>query len=419
MKYFNVKRIADIWEISERRVVTLLRAGRIPGAIKNGLSWQIPANAIKPYDKRSRYSASAQTKKRVIIAGINNQIGRAAARLLADDGFDIIGLHQPNIAIDKNDFPINTQFFPINYGDKKSIESLASLGGYFDGFIFAELFLPSDLAGAFRLNIESTAAALRTVAPNMNYGSGIVVLNVAVMPSSILAARHDLIKTLSDEFSLNHGLRINSITAPFSVSENYMGMPDVIANDLTTMVTRHAFTTGETITSRGMYLRFEDDISDVLTTREFYIWLHKIISELKRGDIMHTVEIVHGKEWADNALERQFLLDNLDAAQRGVKMRRIIISGKSKLKNLRKNQFINTLISHSKIEISWINPDTLEKKLIDEIKYGFAVYGDFLFRNIAPTSDGDLQGQIIRDKKQIERALRTFANLRKLSTPLK
>lgn len=40
------------WNISERRIRQLLQAGRIEGAVKNGNSWNIPVDAIKPVDKR-------------------------------------------------------------------------------------------------------------------------------------------------------------------------------------------------------------------------------------------------------------------------------------------------------------------------------------------------------------------------------
>jgi Fic family protein len=40
------------WNISERRIRQLLQDGRIEGAAKNGNSWNIPVDAVKPGDKR-------------------------------------------------------------------------------------------------------------------------------------------------------------------------------------------------------------------------------------------------------------------------------------------------------------------------------------------------------------------------------
>lgn len=52
MDFMTTKEATKKWKISERRIRQLLQAGRIEGAIKNGNSWNIPINAIKPVDKR-------------------------------------------------------------------------------------------------------------------------------------------------------------------------------------------------------------------------------------------------------------------------------------------------------------------------------------------------------------------------------
>ena len=48
----TVKQAAFLWDISERRVTILCKEGRIAGAVKQGKSWLIPADAKKPEDKR-------------------------------------------------------------------------------------------------------------------------------------------------------------------------------------------------------------------------------------------------------------------------------------------------------------------------------------------------------------------------------
>ncbi len=52
MDTITVKQAASIWNISERRVAILCREGRIEGAVKQGKSWVIPADAKKPEDQR-------------------------------------------------------------------------------------------------------------------------------------------------------------------------------------------------------------------------------------------------------------------------------------------------------------------------------------------------------------------------------
>ena len=42
MDYMTVNEASKIWEIGNRRIVTLCNEGRIEGAIKFGRSWAIP-----------------------------------------------------------------------------------------------------------------------------------------------------------------------------------------------------------------------------------------------------------------------------------------------------------------------------------------------------------------------------------------
>lgn len=52
MEFMTTKEAVKKWNISERRIRQLLQDGRVEGAIKNGNSWNIPVDAIKPVDKR-------------------------------------------------------------------------------------------------------------------------------------------------------------------------------------------------------------------------------------------------------------------------------------------------------------------------------------------------------------------------------
>jgi hypothetical protein len=52
MGYISVKQAAEKWKISDRRVRVLCREGKVPGAVKDGKAYRIPANARKPADGR-------------------------------------------------------------------------------------------------------------------------------------------------------------------------------------------------------------------------------------------------------------------------------------------------------------------------------------------------------------------------------
>ena len=56
-KMENIRVMAKRWDLTERRVSKLCSSGMIPGAVKNGRSWQIPADAEKPADRRIRNGA--------------------------------------------------------------------------------------------------------------------------------------------------------------------------------------------------------------------------------------------------------------------------------------------------------------------------------------------------------------------------
>ena len=56
--YVTVKQAAEKWGISDRRVRILCSEGKIPGVIREGRSWKIPADAKKPKDGRYKTAES-------------------------------------------------------------------------------------------------------------------------------------------------------------------------------------------------------------------------------------------------------------------------------------------------------------------------------------------------------------------------
>ena len=59
MEYMTAQDAAGKWGVSDRRVRVLCSQGKIPGAYKNGKSYQMPANAEKPADGRERATGSS------------------------------------------------------------------------------------------------------------------------------------------------------------------------------------------------------------------------------------------------------------------------------------------------------------------------------------------------------------------------
>ncbi|HCS75540.1 MAG TPA: DNA-binding protein [Clostridiales bacterium] len=54
MDYMTAKEAAGKWAITPRRVQVLCAQGKIPGAVRFGVTWAIPKNAVKPKDGRRK-----------------------------------------------------------------------------------------------------------------------------------------------------------------------------------------------------------------------------------------------------------------------------------------------------------------------------------------------------------------------------
>ena len=52
MNYLSIRQTSEKWNLSARWINDLCTKGRIPGAIKIGSYWAIPADAEKPKDAR-------------------------------------------------------------------------------------------------------------------------------------------------------------------------------------------------------------------------------------------------------------------------------------------------------------------------------------------------------------------------------
>lgn len=59
-----VREAAQLWGLTERRVAGLCKEGKIPGAIKQGRSWLIPAVAERPADNRVKSGAYQKVSRR-------------------------------------------------------------------------------------------------------------------------------------------------------------------------------------------------------------------------------------------------------------------------------------------------------------------------------------------------------------------
>ena len=62
MEYLSISQVAEKWGLSARRINVLCSEGRIPGAMKIGSYWAIPAGAEKPGDARIKSGKYVKAK---------------------------------------------------------------------------------------------------------------------------------------------------------------------------------------------------------------------------------------------------------------------------------------------------------------------------------------------------------------------
>ncbi len=60
MEYIKVSDAAHRWNITAHRVQEYCKGGRIPGVVRFGKSWMIPADAVRPVDRRSKAGKAAR-----------------------------------------------------------------------------------------------------------------------------------------------------------------------------------------------------------------------------------------------------------------------------------------------------------------------------------------------------------------------
>jgi len=94
----TAQQAAEKWNISDRRVRVLCSEGKISGAIKDGKSYKIPSDAVKPIDGR-KTSSSSVTR---FLKWDNNIIGiidnRNAVSFVAPDYNEIVSLYTKGVS---------------------------------------------------------------------------------------------------------------------------------------------------------------------------------------------------------------------------------------------------------------------------------------------------------------------------------
>ena len=391
MKYLTVKDISKKWNISERRILNLCNSERIEGAYKNGMVWNIPTDAKKPLDKRTKIGKKEQSMKTMVIAGINSEIGKELANILLGEGYQLIGFYQKNSEIDDWLKKDNINLKEIDYLDRDSLlKACNEIDCYLDGFAFLEIYFnledPIDFdydkfEESYKVNFFAPNLLVRELVKKMNYQSSIVVVSSiesmrgsfgASAYSSAQAVKVNLVQTFANVFTEMYGVRINSVLPGWISSLGYddafnktkktipmkrLGEPHEIADDIFLMLTRHKYSTGSSLVSDGGYLAVDEQSrTEDIESGKFYRYLHKYFTEANPGSKMWIVSTMMENEWNDSPQERTFKQDNIEAAERGVELERIFILDVKKWNEFKTNPLYYNAFRKQENKLSLCGP---------------------------------------------------------------
>ncbi len=136
--YCRVSEIAHKWGISERRVRTLCREGRIEGAFQKGRAWNIPKDAIKPTDSRYKKEETLSLKieekleilksKRPFTEG---EIERLNEQFLTEYTYNSNAIEGNTLTLRETDIVLRGLTI-----DKKSLKEHLEVIGHKDAFLY-------------------------------------------------------------------------------------------------------------------------------------------------------------------------------------------------------------------------------------------------------------------------------------------
>ncbi len=457
MDYITVKQAAKLWNISERRIINLIKENRIPGVFKNGMCWNIPSDTHKPLDKRNNLFKNINDKKIVIIAGINSDIGKSLSQILLNAGFQIIGLYQKNSQIDISLKQKDILLKEVDYFNRSNLlQTVNEIQEDIYGFVFMEIYFNLEdvldfdydkFEESYQVNVFAANVLVREIVKKMNYESSIVIVNSieayrgsfgASAYASAQAAKVNLVQTFANIFTEMYGIRINSVMAGWiggvmesdetfnkakeSIPMKRLGNPEEIADDIFLMLTRHKYTNGSSLVSDGGYLSMDaQSRTEDLDSGKFYKILDKYFTEAKKDSQMWIISTMMENEWNEDPAERRFIQNNFDAAERGVKIKRIFIFNKKDAPKFKANSYIQRYLNSKKIISNFVDLEELKIKkpaLISVIKNGWIGIDDYALLVDLP-SDGTSRGYVTMNKLEIQKARNCFKELEKMEQPLK
>lgn len=382
MGYLTAKQFSSIWGITERRIIKLCKEGRISGAIKDGMVWEIPEETLKPSDKRSNIYKYINIEKRIMIVNVKEEIKNYLLELIKKEGY--------------------IEEFK-DYSWLK--DNLENVNQYYEGLIY------------FRgNNIDKNEETFITNFSNkLHSESSIVIVEYSK------SRRNEIERKLSNKLKEEIGLKINALVLDIPKDKDVLINYTEIAEDIIELLLKFKNTTGIAITTDGGKIEFnKNGRTDNLEIGKFYKVINNYFKKLNKESYLWCASTMLEDEWTESPLEMKFRLINLEAANRGVNVERIFIFSKEKIKEFKQNKTLK-IYMQSNISTLFVDYDEIKQKspkLLEIVNNGWdGIDQDTLIVDLPETSKQ--RGYVSKNTKEVMEAYNCFQELKKYSKNLK
>lgn len=382
MGYLTAKQFSNIWGITERRIIKLCSEGRISGAIKDGMVWEIPEETLKPSDKRSNIYKYINIEKRIMVVNVDEQIKDHLLELIEKEGC---------IAEFKN------------YSWLK--DNLENVSQYYEGLIY---FRGDSIA-------KNEETFITNFSSKLHSETSIVIVDYKK------SRRNEIERKLANELKDEIGLRINTLVLDIPKDKDVLVNYTEIAQDIMDLLFKFKNTTGVAITTNGGKIEFnKNGRTNNLEIGKFYKVINNYFRKLNKESYLWCASTMLEDEWTESPQEMKFRVLNLEVANRGVNVERIFIFSKDKIKEFKQNKTLK-IYMQSNIRTLFVDYDEISKKqpkLLEIVNNGW----DGIDKStlIVDLPEGAKQrGYVSKNTKEVMEAYNCFQELKKYSKNLR
>lgn len=382
MGYLTAKQFSERWGISERRIIKLCKEKRINGAIKNGMVWEIPEDAIKPSDRRSNMYQYIHIPKRILIVNVEEKVRT-----------HLLGM------IEKEGYIAECREFSEIEG------SLEQLNKYYEGLIYFSINHLDQDEELFITNFSK----------KLNSESSIVIVTYNE------TKRNKIEEKLADKLKEEIGLKINTLVLDIPKEKDVLVNYSEITEDMMALLIKFKNTTGMEIITDGGKVEFDQNgRTENLEIGKFYRVINHYFTNLKKESYLWSASTMLEDEWTEEPQEMKFRVINLEVANRGVKVERIFIFRKDKIKEFKVNKTLK-IYMQSNMKTLFVDYEEVERKnpnLLKIVADGWdGIDTETLIVDLPEGSNE--RGYVSKDTKEVWEAYDCFQELKKYAKDLK